>query len=429
MKTKKPRQPKRLQPVFDLENLLDTVSRKVENGQKISPGEWPFILKLLTDSEVSAGGPYYNKYNRIDLKFNLKIFEFLKTQKVFLPKLEKFLNQNLPVIKTSKNKPKKRLPLDELRVYQSIHRRITFDLKTWPKELKNISQQEYFILKNNDQNHEIVLLPFWFIKALKIDLNKKYFNLAINLGQANFYLWLAYKMYDDILDNETDASLLPLANLALRNFIIIFQKQRLGNSWNKFLYHLINELETQNYQEFCFSKKYFSQPNTDQKSWDFNKQISNLYKKSIAHVAGPLAILFTLNKEPKNQEFTTIFSFFKNYLNARQLNDDIYDWENDLKRKKINPVIMLLISELRNTNNKQIDFNLLGSNMINTVWPKLSSKLNKFIITANNDLKRSTLIKQRHYLERLIKPLLNNLALANQQRANLLEFRSAYQKL
>ena len=415
-------------PILNLETLLNNLDKQIKSGQEISPKQWPMILKLLTEREVSAGGPYYNKNQVVDLKLNLKISKFLKSQKIVLPKLEKFLNQKSTTEKLKKADHTTSLPDDESKIYNTIHRQIVQNIKTWPKPINGASQQEHLNLKNSRQSQEISLLPLWFIKSLAIKLNKKYYNLAIDLGKANFYLWLAYKIYDDILDGESGVSLLPTANLFFKNFIVIFKKQRLGYEWDKFLDQIINELENQNYQEFCVSQKYSKQTTVYPKSFNFKKEASCLYKKSMAHATGPLAILLKLKVDSSTKEFKTIFSFFKNYLNARQLDDDIHDWTADLKRKKISPVIIFLMKKIDNKIKNKEDLETLKRIMLNVALPEMSKQLSIFINNANNALRESILIKEPKYLQRLTSPIIENIAQTEKQRDALLKFQDAYRK-
>ncbi|MFA5163553.1 MAG: hypothetical protein WC441_03415 [Patescibacteria group bacterium] len=427
MKTKNQRRPEKPALIFSLESLLNNLGRQIRTKREIKPEQWPLILKVLTDNEVSPGGPYYNINKEIDPVLNLRIFNFLKSQGIILPKLEKFLNQDPRKKNSKKIIPAEKLSPDESKIYRTIHRQISRDLKIWPQIIKARGRQEWLELGRSNQAREIILLPLWFIKSLGIDLNQRCCDLAENLGRANFYLWLAYNIYDDILDEGIDASLLPIANLAFRNFVAILQGQKLSPAWDNFFHKLINELEAQNYQEYHFSKQYFKQPITLQKKLNFEKLSSGLYKKSIAHAAGPLAILSFLKVSPGTKEFRIIFSFFKNYLNARQLDDDVHDWESDLKRKKATPTLIFLTQKAANQAKNDLDHKHLRKIMFEIALPTINIQLAKFIKVADQNLKNSTLIKQRAYLKRLIEPLSENMARTESLRSDLLKFKNAYQ--
>ena len=57
------------------------------------------LTQILIDFEENVGGPYKNKNGIVEKETNLAIYNFLKTQDIFLPKLAKYLD-----IKNSKNK-------------------------------------------------------------------------------------------------------------------------------------------------------------------------------------------------------------------------------------------------------------------------------------------------------------------------------------
>ncbi|MCX6797898.1 MAG: hypothetical protein NTX66_01600, partial [Candidatus Falkowbacteria bacterium] len=82
----------------DLNNLFLRLIIQQERQPGLIGGEqWAEILKILIDREVAAGGPYYNENDVVDLGLNIRIAFLLKTQKVALSKLLKF-------IQTSKSK-------------------------------------------------------------------------------------------------------------------------------------------------------------------------------------------------------------------------------------------------------------------------------------------------------------------------------------
>ena len=209
------------------------------------------------------------------------------------------------------------------------------------------------ILKMNDKN-QITLLPYFFRSALRKSaiLSDK---LLISLGAANTYGWIAYTIYDNFLDEEGDPKTLSIANIALRELTIIFH-DILPKSieFKKLFSKILDELDGANTWEVTHCRMRIK----NEKTYPSNIKIpkfgnyEKLAQKSLGHALGPLAILFFLGYKKDSLEVKSLLSFFKNYLIARQLNDDVHDWEKDLRNGHINPVCAMLIEKFKIKNKK-----------------------------------------------------------------------------
>lgn len=192
-------------------------------------------------------------------------------------------------------------------------------------------------VRKMDKDNHITLLPYLFFKSLsseeqnKIKGNKD--ELVANLCQANLYGWIAYTIYDDILDEEGDPKLLSVANVCLREVTHIYERVAVEYPEVAKTFHTtLDTIDSANGWEVS---------NCRDKSWlhipDYG-DLSPLANRSLGHALGPIALFLILGYKENSPEIQGLRTFFEHYLIARQLNDDAHDWEDDLKKGHINAV-------------------------------------------------------------------------------------------
>lgn len=160
------------------------------------------------------------------------------------------------------------------------------------------------ILSGKNQR-EVWLLPFWWN-------NNKGGEKIVDLSYANTLGWAAYRIYDDCLDSPNPRSVkdLPIANICIYEAFAIFISNSRRNS--DFIKNVIQNMETAIVRE------------------SFNFKSDHWQEKSIAHSIGPIIISCT--KKMSARKSSEILLFFKYYLTARQLADDIRDRAEDRQR-------------------------------------------------------------------------------------------------
>ncbi len=163
------------------------------------------------------------------------------------------------------------------------------------------------------------------------------------LGAANLLGWIAYKIYDDILDDEGDPALLPLANICLqesdaRHAAILPPEAR----------HLFREtmdgIERANLWERMHCR--ISGPSGDFPLPDYGSRVV-LAEKSFGHALGPITLLILAGFPPRSREAAALRAFFRHYLIARQLGDDAHDWQDDLARGFVNSASAVILGKAR----------------------------------------------------------------------------------
>jgi len=199
------------------------------------------------------------------------------------------------------------------------------------------------IILRKDQDRQIVLTPFFFQKAVGAKGAGIPRDLITNLCLANLLGWMAYTVYDDFIDGEGRPGLLPVANICFRRMVAIFEnvlpdKPSFKNCFSK----TMDRLEAANSREIksCGipTKGPVKIPKFDE---------SKLCDRSFGHALGPMAIMLFLGYGERSEEIRSTEKFFRSYLSARQLNDDAHDWEEDLKRGRINAAGAELLGRLK----------------------------------------------------------------------------------
>lgn len=196
-------------------------------------------------------------------------------------------------------------------------------------------------LVKNDPHHEISLLPYRFYKSLVPKLQKTIDeNIIFDLCRANLLGWVAYTVYDAIIDGERKQSLLPLANICMRRVVGIYQLI-LGGGHFETAETIFDTIDQANLWEHGACHAGINETSFSvAKTLPQYKNLRHLAHKSLGHALGPIAIMKILG-DIEGEKY--IGTFFVHYLIARQLNDDAHDWLDDLRVGFINPVGAMLL--------------------------------------------------------------------------------------
>lgn len=243
------------------------------------------------------------------------------------------------------------------------------------RDLKNDAKSFLAKYQTKDEDREIVLLPFILASKFKKNIKE---SAVINLSLANLSGWMAYTIYDDFLDDEGEKKYLPMANLWFRELIMIYQNLNI-DGLDEYFSKLMDEMEEANYWEvkhcrFEAGKKYNLRDIPD-----FGG-LENLAGKSIGHSLSGVAILLSQKVEKKVIE--KYLAVFRNYLIARQLNDDAHDWEEDLRRGQINAVGAMVLRDWQKIcKKKEVDLKKDLEKLQVIFWEKTIKKVSRIIVS------------------------------------------------
>lgn len=258
------------------------------------------------------------------------------------------------------------------------------------------------------------LMPHFFHDSIG-QKNKNISNsLLNNLGLMNAFFWTSFIIYDDFWDEDEAArpELLPLANTMSRCFFSFFENIfKEDKFYYNFFRESLNKLDEANFFEVTECRK--------MKTMGFGDMNIKFYP-SVGHVFGPLAILLQLGYKFKDQETQKTISFFKNYLIARQLSDDMHDVEEDWRRGHLSLAINELLINAKEKNIEEF------SKRNYLFWTKtidnLCAKSFKLINAARYNLEQNKAISKPKILNKLLDDLENSAKRALKERDERLQF-------
>ncbi len=286
-----------------------------------------------------------------------------------------------------------------------------------------------------NKDKQIVLLPFVFKTALGQNTQSITDQMLVQLGLANLYGWTAYTIYDDFLDDEGDPKLLSTANAFLRHLTIIFNNVLSPQSgFPDFFHQIMDTLDSANTWEVANCRiKNKKLPIRNLKLPDFG-DFSVVSHKSLGHALGPLAILFSLGHNTQSPNVKNLIKFFKFFLTAKQLNDDVHDWEQDISKGHISSVNALVLKKYQQVApTGQLDIATIPNiitDLQKIFWyetiPEICQDILKYINLAKKSLQNIPLITNKSVLEKLLEPIKHSAEQALDKRAETLKFLKAY---
>lgn len=289
-----------------------------------------------------------------------------------------------------------------------------------------------------DRGYEIGLLSYKFKEALGECGGGIPEAMARSLGVANFYLWMAYTVYDDFFDGEGDPKSLPVANFCQREFVAIYAGLIPENKEFKIIFNqVMDSLDSANAWELAEARtkvdgNIFHIP---EKIPDY-KNFSTLSERSLAHGLGPMAILVKLGYSVDSPEIANLFDFFRCYLVSRQLNDDSHDWEDDFKKGRVTSIVAAILLKL---GNRSASPSLLGSkiDLLNDFpvlqkyfWmemlPGICQEVLGFVEKSKQSLRKIPVVKSPELMEKYLQSAENAALQAKKEHKQALNFLESY---
>ncbi|CAN5145977.1 hypothetical protein BH09PAT3_BH09PAT3_0840 [soil metagenome] len=182
----------------------------------------------------------------------------------------------------------------------------------------------------------IVQASGWFVPKHMISL----------LNTASINGWIAYSLYDDMLDGDCSTNVLPVANFAHRLSYDYFTSALRENAdYTKLVRNTFDIMDSANDWE---QQNAVLQPDDD--GLKISKlpnyvDYAQLAERSLGHSLAALGVATNHYGSVDHPSITAIQVFFKHFLIAKQLNDDAHDWEDDLAKGKLSAVVTLLLQK------------------------------------------------------------------------------------
>jgi hypothetical protein len=441
-------------------------------------------IGMLVDSEVSPGGPYRNKKGIATFEDNVLIALFLQHNGVVLPQLNKFLEDSKPSIsrhasidtlvalyifgqldaykahystswqsfcmqirgsraddaslsivsrtlalvseagRAADVKNPKVVPLFD-QIYTAAEAGCALYSEPLAGQLLNAVKR----IRRADSNKEIAMLPYYFAHMLKEPTLSKETTLLKSLGVANVFCWVAYTIYDDIIDGEGHEFLVAVANVATRRAMVQCMHALRNEQVLPQIVNSYDAMDQANAWELVHTRFEVTAHSIVITAIPEYEDLTILSRRASGHGIG-IDILTHVAQFTKSETESTRCAIDA-YLIARQLNDDLHDWAEDLANGHCSYVVAQL---LRATKLEPGVYNLkeLQANLRRYFWKKgfidISSEIMHHCHKARDLLRDVSKFKTQSQFEELINSIELSVAKSTKIYSEQQNFLKAYTK-
>jgi len=308
-------------------------------------------------------------------------------------------------------------------IYRAVMSRAEKVNRTLPPGLHASAEATLARMNRSSTNREVVLLPYFFAVSQKKSAAAAASELLQALGLANMHGWAAYTIYDDVLDGGGDIRALPLANafmrLSLEEFVQAVPK---SPSYHAFVRETFNRIDSANAWEARNCKFVVSGHSVHIASVPNFGNLEQLAERSLGHALPALAILASQNIPPNSSDARLLLRALKHYLIARQLGDDMQDWEMDIRSGQCSAVVAHLLSSLHvrpGTHRLEAVINQMRQALASATAEEISQIILDQTAHSSHHLRKSGLVRPNSQISQLNDDIA---AIARQQ---LQEYQSA----
>jgi hypothetical protein len=265
----------------------------------------------------------------------------------------------------------------------------------------------------SDPKHQITLLPYWVGQSLRKPppADEQFYG---TLGLANLFGWMAYTIYDDFLDDAGQPPQLPVANFALRSSVGYFRAALPNHA--AFQHHVnqtFNIIDNANAWEQAHCRSVDKPPRYGARS--------KLAERSMGHVLTPVAVLLQAGQTLTSSDVVCFQKAFHHYLIARQLDDDMHDWQTDFT----NGHVSYVVAEILRAN--------ASHNMQQQFWhhtlPRVCDVMNGHIVSARGALKQVKILKPDNVLAQLLDNLETSVQTTLTKQTQATKFLASYRQI
>jgi hypothetical protein len=333
--------------------------------------------EALIATEVQPGGPYLSAtHTEGSILANASIALFMTSLGSPLPKVQAYLEHVALLTKTGDlllspathrylnsalgNVPSGQSeavndinPLDPAsrRQLDFILRQSTEYIEASPLALQPALATAFASIQAADNTtHEIGLLSHFFFTSLapgSSQLIKNAQPFCQTYGTANIFCWIAYTAYDNIIDAEIGSQdQLPIANLAHRLAYDLYCDSTDDSAALKIVRSTFNAMDAANQWELQACRPTITGDSITLNSLPDYQDCQILADRSGAHILGPLLLALQLNLRTTSPAWIALREGLRHYLIARQLQDDLHDWADDLRNGQLSYVAADLLRQL-----------------------------------------------------------------------------------
>lgn len=320
-------------------------------------------------------------------------------------------------------------------LYQEVIKKVKKEFLAGGKEFQQTATKQLNRTITSDTDKQIILLPWYVTQSLGAKGKKISQELIIQLSMASLFGWISYTIYDDFLDDEGYPRALSVANFSLRQLTRIFDSVLPQDSQFQEMFHsIMTDLDSANAWEIAHCRITIIEGILQTENFQIPQFASKkqLAQKSLGHALGAAAIVFSLGYTTDSLEMKRLFSFFTNYLIARQLNDDAHDWEEDLRKGHVNAVGAFLLEKKRNLIASNSPLEQLIPHLQEFFWyeglPTVSQEILSHTKKARRALHKISLIHDTRMFEQILVRVEESAHRAIAEQKNAVLFLETYQQ-
>jgi hypothetical protein len=289
-----------------------------------------------------------------------------------------------------------------------------------------VAQQIY----TGDTSHEIVLVGRFTAQSLRAPMPRSNTSFFVSLGLANLYNWMAYTIYDDFLDDEGDPQLLSVANVALRSSVYHFCKALPTDAaFQQLVRQYFAAVDAANAWEITQARGTIREGHITLGRLPTYTHGTQLANRSCTHSLPMCAALAKAGIALHSPAAQACIQAFRHYLIARQLNDDMHDWEDDMQAGHITYVCSKILDQLQ-IGPQTTRLSPLLDRMRRQFWDhtleQICRDISHHVQLGQQAAMRSKLLNHDNILSSLLRPLAAtaDFSLAERQRGN--DFLNSY---
>lgn len=165
------------------------------------------------------------------------------------------------------------------------------------------------------------------------------------LDRASVNGWIAYTLYDNVLDGDGSRAQLAVANAALRRSQAYFMGVLPNNqAYQRLVQHTFDTMDAVNYWEVESARATIENGKIIiNKLPAYAEDYRQLAERSVGHGLAACSVLVVHYGRVNAKPIKQLQSFYHHFLIARQLHDDAHDWEDDLAAGRLSSVVVLML--------------------------------------------------------------------------------------
>lgn len=368
------------------------------------------IAKRLMDVEVRPGGPYAPN-GAPDLTTNLAVGYLFVILGKPLPKVSRFIKAHRHTASQQEKELLQRYDelLERLRKQAAddkASKDILYDsakttLRKLGEPLKSGGIAFLERVRRADTTHEIGRIATFFERSLvRPDARAP----IDQLGEANIHCWISYMLYDHLIDGEASLEQLPIANVTMRIALDSYRSLfPADHPFQNVLTGTFNDMDFANAWELKHTRMQVNNDSIAITPLPDYGTFTVLAKRSFGHALGPIALAHFHGFTTQQQRL--LEKGFRHYLIARQLNDDLHDWQEDLRGGRLSAVVTHMIqSEGLSTGIYQLDELVarLRVNFWNKSMEEMNAIIHRHVNLSQKYLSQSSVLEENSELMHLV---------------------------